>query len=781
MTIRKRSGFHLLIAQLYRVSFAALASFCIHSQVLAEEPLRKPFEYCQSSSYAQALPSLLMVYGRTVYQGEKVLLAVAIAQTYIQIHQAEKAGTYLHFAVDNATKPVEKAQYEISLGNWQQNLGQAEQARLSYESALKLAPDDMAISLSVGLNLNKLDAKSLSIPVRLQKLQTLSQGLPALADLNARARFNINLGVQAKALGKEGLSLAYASFENARELASAKHNDRLLAEALDHLAQLYEDQQRNIDALALTDKGVMAAQLVNAYELLMNLESRRGRILRQQAQTEQAIAAYQRAVVHIETIRSDIPVEYQDGKSSFRETLEPVYLALADLLLQSADKLEPEQKDMQLRRARIVLELSKQTELQDYLGDRCAVESARANHKKATIQAGTAILYPVIFTDRLELLLETANGLQHRSVAVSSKKLRAEVENFIADLRSGQAVKPQAKKMYASLLAPVDALLEQEKISTLVIVPDGVLRMLPFAALHDGQRYAVEKYAIAVVPALTLTDSVISNNPDKHYKTLLAGMSEPGAVVDKLPDFMVTQLLATDTQAGAGGRQIARGVLTRSLRGNTQRNFASAAEVKINAASPLNKQQHQQLQQLLALAGVDQEIKTLQKLAPGNTLLNADFTVAAFGQKVQTGDFQIVHIASHGVFGGNAEDTFLMAHDDLINMDKLQNLLRAGNMKNKELELLTLSACETAEGDDRAPLGLSGAALNAHAKSALGSLWPVSDDAATMLMGQFYRNLAMPGVSKAQALQKAQLELLSNESFNHPFYWAPFIMVGSWL
>lgn len=155
--------------------------------------------------------------------------------------------------------------------------------------------------------------------------------------------------------------------------------------------------------------------------------------------------------------------------------------------------------------------------------------------------------------------------------------------------------------------------------------------------------------------------------------------------------------------------------------------------------------------------------------------------MAAFSQKVKTGDYQIVHIASHGVFGGTADTSFVMAHDDVITMDNLQLFLRAGNMKSQELELLTLSACETAEGDDRAPLGLSGAALKARARSALGSLWPVSDDAATLLMGQFYRSLAEPATSKAQALQKAQLKLIKNNNFNYPFYWAPFIMVGSWL
>ncbi len=89
------------------------------------------------------------------------------------------------------------------------------------------------------------------------------------------------------------------------------------------------------------------------------------------------------------------------------------------------------------------------------------------------------------------------------------------------------------------------------------------------------------------------------------------------------------------------------------------------------------------------------------------------------------------------------------------------------------VELLTLSACQTAEGDDRAPLGLSGIALKARVRSALGSLWPVSDDAAAELMAGLYRNLGQGGASKAEALRQAQLA--------HPFFWAPFVLVGNWL
>jgi CHAT domain-containing protein len=130
------------------------------------------------------------------------------------------------------------------------------------------------------------------------------------------------------------------------------------------------------------------------------------------------------------------------------------------------------------------------------------------------------------------------------------------------------------------------------------------------------------------------------------------------------------------------------------------------------------------------------------------------------------------------VFGATAEATFVMAHDDLITIDQLQAYLRGPGLRGRPIELLTLSACETAEGDDRAPLGLSGAALKAQAESALGSLWPVSDDAAQQLMAIFYGKLVRNGSSaKAKALQQAQVRMIGQDAMKHPYFWAPFILV----
>jgi CHAT domain-containing protein len=140
-----------------------------------------------------------------------------------------------------------------------------------------------------------------------------------------------------------------------------------------------------------------------------------------------------------------------------------------------------------------------------------------------------------------------------------------------------------------------------------------------------------------------------------------------------------------------------------------------------------------------------------------------------------------VHIASHGVFGKTADTSFLMAYDGVINIDELEKLLKSDKFSKQPVELLTLSACQTAEGDDRAPLGLSGIALKAKVRSALGTLWPVSDEAASQLMAEFYKALSKPGISKVQALRQAQIILLKQKKLENPFYWSPFILAGNWL
>lgn len=182
-----------------------------------------------------------------------------------------------------------------------------------------------------------------------------------------------------------------------------------------------------------------------------------------------------------------------------------------------------------------------------------------------------------------------------------------------------------------------------------------------------------------------------------------------------------------------------------------------------------------------ALPGVEAELEIIQSQAPTEIVLNQSFTDSNFKQLLDTSPFPVVHLATHGEFSSKAEDTFVLTWDDKIDANELDDLLRNETTTENPIELLVLSACQTALGDNRAALGLAGVAVRAGARSTLGSLWLVSDEATSMLMGKFYQELTNEEVRKAEALRQAQLEVLNADYFSHPYYWSAFILVGNWL
>jgi CHAT domain-containing protein len=658
-----------------------------------------------------------------------------LGATYFQAHRLADAEKELTAAYAKATAPAERALIANDLGNLSASLGRKEDAARYYREAQAQAGSDAAVAVSAGLNLARLSPEN----ERLRELESLSAAVAGIADPRERARFLVNLGSQASALGKPGAKLAYHSLDQAIALARTVKDRWLLAEAQDLLAQLYEENGRSADALRLTDEAIAQLRSEPPSELMVELQWRRGRLYRALGRTELALQSYQSAVEQIEAIRQDIPVEYVDGRSSFRATLEPIYLGLAGLALEQAERADAAQRAQLYRKARDTVELIKQTELQDYLGDRCLVESARPLTGSG-LPPRTAVLYPVILDKRLALLLETSDGIQARHVDIDAAALRTQALAFAASVREA---KPeyigQARALYDLLLRPVEPLLTQGKVETLVVVPDGALRLIPLGALHDGERFAVAKYALATAPGLTITSAP---RPGTDLgKVLLAGLSEPGPVLDKLPPQALERLTGTEGSRGVRSPDLKEG---------------------------------------LALPGVTEEIRALKDETKGDRLLNSEFTVARFRTQVGTGGYRVVHIASHALFSQRAQTSFILAYDDVLTIDELQTLLRREEVQQNPIDLLSLSACQTAEGDDRAPLGIAGAALRAHAGSALGSLWPVDDEATKMLMVRFYEQLISGKASKAKALQQAQLQLIGNQSFEHPFFWAPFILVGSW-
>ncbi len=183
-----------------------------------------------------------------------------------------------------------------------------------------------------------------------------------------------------------------------------------------------------------------------------------------------------------------------------------------------------------------------------------------------------------------------------------------------------------------------------------------------------------------------------------------------------------------------------------------------------------------------ALPGVKQEVKEIANSVSAEVLLDANFTRDRLENQVQTQNFPIVHLATHGQFSSQADQTFLITWDKKINVKNLDQLLKERDkITQNPIELLILSACQTATGDKRAALGLAGVAVRSGARSTLATLWSIQDQSTADFMTEFYQAINQPNVSKVQALRQAQLSLLHSPQYQNPYYWAPFVLVGNWL
>ena len=221
-----------------------------------------------------------------------------------------------------------------------------------------------------------------------------------------------------------------------------------------------------------------------------------------------------------------------------------------------------------------------------------------------------------------------------------------------------------------------------------------------------------------------------------------------------------------------------------------QYRIAIAPSLQLLNSQPLARTQRKVLiaglsegkQEFSPLPGVKEEVKGVSTTISASILLDRQFTTQALQTQVKTQPFSIVHLATHGQFSSNPEETFILTWDGRLDVKQLNTLL--GNRESADsppLELLVLSACQTAKGDKRAALGLAGVAVRSGARSTLATLWTVNDESTAKFMEQFYKELFTPNITRAEAVRIAQLHLLKTPESAHPYFWAPFILVGNWL
>ncbi|MBW4424324.1 MAG: CHAT domain-containing protein [Nostoc desertorum CM1-VF14] len=183
-----------------------------------------------------------------------------------------------------------------------------------------------------------------------------------------------------------------------------------------------------------------------------------------------------------------------------------------------------------------------------------------------------------------------------------------------------------------------------------------------------------------------------------------------------------------------------------------------------------------------ALPNVKLELEQIRSQVPSSILLNQEFTSKTLQNRINSLPFPIVHLATHGQFSSKAEETFIVAWNERIYVKKLNELVRTLEQNRPEaIELLILSACQTAAGDEQAALGIAGVAFQAGARSTIASLWNLDDESTAVLMSQFYQELGNKNLTKAEVLRRAQLALLQNPKYKRPRFWAPYVLLGNWL
>ncbi len=513
----------------------------------------------------------------------------------------------------------------------------------------------------------------------------------------------------------------YAVLATAIQIARDINDNHAYAYALSEMGELYEKTRQYPEALKLTQKALVIAQAENVDDMITyQLQWQLGRLLRTRKDIKGAIASYDAAVQILSKLRSDLVAVNTDVQFSFKESVEPVYRQLVALLLESQAPGRPDPKV--LDKARQHIEALQLAELDNFFKEACLQGKKVVLDKVVDKEnPNTAILYPIILADTLQVIVKIPN---QQLKLYTTKISQAEVETTVAQLRhdlidpsATESLKIQSQKLYTWLVKELEPNLAPNGVNTLVFIPDTVLGSIPFSALFDGKNYLIEKYAIAMNAGLQLLDS--QPLPRQKLNALTAGLIEPP---------------------------------------HPYKEFASLPGIKL---------EFEQINQ----AG----IKT-------KTLLNQQFTSKQLDNLVQDTPFNIVHLATHGQFSSRVEDTFILAADGPINVRQFDNILRSRNQTQQEaLHLLVLSACQTAEGDKRAALGLAGVAIKAGARSTLASLWQIEDEPTAIFVGEFYRKLKDAKLSRATALQQAQLKLLNHPNYKAPTHWAAYVLIGNWL
>ncbi len=493
-------------------------------------------------------------------------------------------------------------------------------------------------------------------------------------------------------------------------------SDRLKCKQLGTKANLNANTNANVNL----DASVNANSILNPISNSISNSSANARdcaAVRQASDT---------AIRRIELVRGDLLSLSPDLQYSYREGVEPLYRDNLELQLVQANP------DLESVLAR--MESLKLAEVHNYFREPCVEPKVQLTRFINQNLPNTNLIYTIALQDRLEIIVKLAGNSQdlHRyQSTVSRKTLEATVKAFkekvvIENLPNSAESQALYNWIFRSIDAATGRTLESDlqPESTLVMVSDSGLREIPMAALYDGKQSLIDRFAVALSPGLTLFDP----KPVRKPNVMFAGQT----------------------------------VFIRS-----GLNPLPGTKVEL-----LELQQDQ----FLPTQSPSQQVLMSEEESP-----YLPFTLANFETAIAQKGFNVVHLATHASFGSAQDQTYIVMGDEKVGTDAFSEALRKRDRTREDsLELLILSACQTAEGDDRAVLGLSGLAIRSGARSTIATLWNAADaaDVTPKVMRQFYQGVFTRQLTKAQALRQAQLTLKAQQPSS---LWAPYVVVGNWL
>ncbi|MDX2243498.1 MAG: CHAT domain-containing protein [Leptolyngbyaceae cyanobacterium bins.302] len=559
--------------------------------------------------------------------------------------------------------------------------------------------------------------------------------------------------------------------EKALSVARTVKDKRSESFALGTLGRYYELSQQYQPALELTRQAQFLAQSVNAADSLYRWQWQSGRIFKATGQTQAAIGAYEQAIATLQSIRSDLIIASKDLQFDFQNSIEPVYRELIGLLLASderatgqttalaakpdPDPVAPRQKSLNpssnsqaaefqpfqaatnssnVEKVLDILELFKLAELQDFFGDDCvqAAQEGIATEVKTGSKPGrsptaidpqSAVVYSIVLNDRSYEILKLPNGT---------------LKKYPIQLTVDRQSMPATRATLGTRIDRLRALLEKrstdEYLTEAQIMYNALIRPLEsdLQAANPSSLVFISDTVLRKVPMAALHDG---------------------------QQFLIQKYPIATTPS-----------LTLTSRRPFDRNNLKALVMGLTLEQP----------PFAALPNVRSEVQEVHHILGGTKLLDQDFTLKSVQDRLKGNRYPIVHIATHGRFGGDAENTYLLTYRDRITLNTLDQVLQT-RKTDHPVELLTLSACQTAAGNDRSALGIAGLAVRAGVKSAVATLWFINDEATVPLIEEFYTQLLKPGSTKAEALQQAQVKLIGDLRYNHPAVWSPFVLVGNWM